>query len=84
MEIRRGAETGLIGRFHALSFGLEPAGAGNWRLTETHWPLRKGLIFRFESAPGGKIVRLATKLADGPTYRHNPGELMFERVADLP
>ena len=84
MEIDRAEGTGLTGRFHALSFVLEHAGAGNWRLTETHWPLRKGLVFSFQSAPGGKNTRLAMKLADGPTYRHNPGALSFERVSDLP
>lgn len=74
----------LRGRFHALSFTLDHAGGEQWRLTETHWPLREGLIFRFIAGPDGNISRLATKLADGPTYRHNPGELFFERGAGLP
>lgn len=84
MKINTAEGTTLAGRFHALSFVLQYAGDSNWRLTETQWPLREGLIFRFKAGPGGKIAGLATPLADGPTYRHNPGELYFDRVADAP
>jgi hypothetical protein len=84
MEIDAAKGSVLSGRFHALSFTLQHAGGDQWRLTETHWPLREGLAFRFTAGPGGNITRLATRLADGPTYRNNPGELLFERVADLP
>jgi CubicO group peptidase (beta-lactamase class C family) len=84
MTIDMGEGSQLSGRFHALSFTLEHAGSDQWRLTETHWPLREGLAFRFITGPAGKITRLATRLADGPTYRHNPGELYFERRGDLP
>jgi len=84
MKINTAEGATLAGQFHALSFVLKYAGDSKWRLTETQWPLREGLIFRFKAGPGGKITRLATPLADGPTYRHNPGELYFDRVADAP
>jgi CubicO group peptidase (beta-lactamase class C family) len=82
MKINIADGTTLTGRFHALSLVLQYVGTSKWRLTETQWPLREGLIFRFKAGPAGKIVGLATSLADGPTYRHNPGELYFDRVAD--
>ena len=84
MMVEPAGKTTLTGRFHRLSFVLDHAGGNRWRLRETHWPLREGLIFRFTAEAGGKIAFLATKLADGPTYRHNPGELIFERLKDLP
>ncbi len=67
---------------HGLEFRLRHAGGDTWRLEETHWPLRAGLAFRFIAGAAGRIARLATSLADGPTYRHNPGELIFERVPE--
>lgn len=84
MEIKSSNGPNLNGRFHGLSFVLEYSGDKNWRLTETHWPLREGLIFRFTATADGQITRLAAPLADGPTYRHNPGELIFDRVAGTP
>ena len=69
----------LAGRMHGRAFTLERWGALRWRLTETRWPLREGLIFEFTPGDGPRMRALATALADGPTYRHNPGPLLFER-----
>ena len=35
---------------------------------------------RFVPGRNGRAERIATPLADGPTYRHNPGEIMFRRI----
>ncbi len=73
-----GADT-LAGRMHGRTFTLERWGALRWRLTETRWPLREGLVFDFTPGDGWKMRSLAAAIADGPTYRHNPGPLLFER-----
>ncbi len=70
----------LAGRMHGRAFALERWGALRWRLTETHWPLREGLIFDFTPGDGSAMRSLAAAIADGPTYRHNPGPLHFERI----
>lgn len=70
----------LAGTFHSLRFTLVYAGDDRWRLTETHWPLREGLIFAFSGLADGRFARLATPLADGPTYRHNAGPMFFSRT----
>lgn len=69
----------LSGRFHGREFTLDYAGADRWRLTETHWPLREGLIFTFRGFSKDGFRTVSTPLADGPTYRHNAGPLMFRR-----
>lgn len=70
---------GLSGRFHGRAFTLDYAGTDRWRLTETHWPLREGLIFSFGGLGGDGFATVSAPLADGPTYRHNAGPLVFHR-----
>jgi hypothetical protein len=84
LKIDQAMGSTLTGQFHTLTFVLNYAGGNRWRLPESHWPLRQGLIFRFVPNSDGIITRLATPLADGPTYRNNPGELFFDRVTDSP
>ena len=73
----------LSAKFHGREIILDYAGKDRWRLVETRWPLREGLIFAFSSLKRGKFTLLATPLADGPTYRHNAGPIRFVRT-DLP
>ena len=75
----QGADT-LSGAFHDRRFELAYAGDDRWRLTETHWPLREGLMFEFADAGPDGFAQLSTPLADGPTYRHNAGPLVFRRT----
>ena len=70
----------LAGRMHGRDFVLERWGRCRWRLTETHWPLREGLIFEFVAGEGTKMGSVSAPIADGPTYRHNPGPLRFDRI----
>lgn len=70
----------LTGRFHGRVLRLAYAGADRWRLAETDWPLREGLLFEFADMAEGRFGRLLTPLADGPTYRHRAGPLPFSRV----
>lgn len=70
----------LTGRMHGRDFELERWGRLEWRLTETHWPLREGLIFAFVAGNGSKMRSVSAAIADGPTYRHNPGALIFDRI----
>lgn len=69
----------LSARFHGREFDLDYAGQDRWRLTETHWPLREGLIFTFGGLSETGFRSVSTPLADGPTYRHNAGPLTFYR-----
>lgn len=69
----------LSGLFHGREFTLDYAGADRWRLTETHWPLREGLLFRFGELGDRGFAAVSAPLADGPTYRHNAGPLVFRR-----
>lgn len=71
----------LSGHFHDRKFTLTYAGKDRWRLTETHWPLREGLIFTFGRLSGEKFRSVSAPLADGPSYRHNAGPLVFSRQA---
>ena len=70
---------GLAGRMHGFSFVLLHERGDAWSLPETVWPLREGLTVTFLSDAKGKIDRLATPLADGPSYGFNPGEMIFVR-----
>lgn len=70
----------LAATFHANEIVLDYAGDETWRLRETKWPLRAGLLFRFDNLEGGKFMSVAIPLADGPTYRHNAGPLIFTRA----
>ena len=70
----------LNGRFHGKPFVLDYAGGDAWRLRETVWPLREGLVFSFHGLENGRFSRLSTPLADGPTYRHNAGPIEFARL----
>lgn len=83
IDFQPAEKDGLTGKFHGRSFRLEYAGQDRWRLTETHWPLREGLVFAFEELAAGHFTRLSTPLADGPTYRHKAGPITFRR-APLP
>ncbi len=85
LEFRTAGSGQLAGRFHGRDFRLDYAGQDRWRLTETHWPLREGLVFAFEDpvagAPGvERFARVSAPLADGPTYRHNAGPISFDRT----
>lgn len=70
----------LSGNFHGREFALDYAGADRWRLTETHWPLREGLLFTFARFAGTGFTTVSAPLADGPSYRHNAGPLIFRRL----
>jgi hypothetical protein len=69
----------LSGSFHGRKFTLDYAGKDTWRLGETHWPLREGLIFTFGEFTGKGFETVSAPLADGPTYRHKAGPLVFLR-----
>lgn len=69
----------LTGSFHGRAIALTYAGNDRWRLAETQWPLREGLILAFSGRTDAGFDRIATPLADGPTYRHNAGPLIFSR-----
>ena len=71
----------LMGRLHDIPFALRYVADDTWEVAETSWPLRAGLRVRFRRGPEGRIVSLAAALADGPTYRHNPGDLVFVRLS---
>jgi len=79
-DLRPAEKDGLSGTFHGRSFRLDYMGEDRWRLTETHWPLREGLVFAFEDLVAGRFARLSTPLADGPTYRHKAGPIAFRRT----
>ena len=83
MVIGAGANGGLDGRLHQVRFRLVHGGE-TWRVAETAWPLRKGLRFSFRFDGADKAVRLATPLADGPTYRLQAGDIVFGRVRTVP
>lgn len=80
MEIGAGADGGLDGRLHLVRFRLVHGEEDTWRVAETAWPLRKGLRIAFHFDGTDKAVRLATPLADGPTYRLRAGDLQFTRI----
>lgn len=69
----------LAGQFHGRDIRLNYTGEDRWRLTDTHWPLRKGLIFSFEDEVNGRFSTVSAPLADGPTYRQKAGAIAFER-----
>lgn len=71
----------LTGHFHGRTFTLDYAGNDAWRLGDTDWPLRRGLLFSFSRLASGRFDRMTTPLADGPTYRHEAGPLAFDRTA---
>lgn len=70
----------LTGSFHGRHFDLTYAGNDRWRLTETHWPLRRGLEFSFLDASAAGFATVSAPLADGPTYRHKAGPIVFTRI----
>lgn len=71
----------LIGAFHGRNFKMSYAGNDRWRLHETHWPLREGLLFSFDGLANERFSAVAAPLADGPSYRHNAGPIRFTRLA---
>lgn len=71
----------LFGHFHGRKLTFDYAGQDRWRLTETHWPLREGLLFTYGGLSDTEFGSVSTPLADGPTYRHNAGPLVFVRQA---
>lgn len=79
-----GAGAALRGRLHDITFPLRHVGGDEWEVAELCWPLRMGLRMRFRIGPSGTVQALATPLADGPTYRHNPGDLVFVRLPARP
>jgi hypothetical protein len=70
----------LKGRIHGIVFPLRHVGGDAWQVTEVRWPFREGLRMEFRINSSGRVSALATPLADGPTYRHNPGDLIFIRA----
>lgn len=70
---------GLAGWFNDIGFALAHHDGETWRVPETAWPLREGLEMTFLTDAAGRVDRLATPIADGPTYRFNPGEMIFLR-----
>ena len=80
IEIATDGANALTGRIHDIAFPLHHVGGDVWEVTEVRWPLRKGLRVRFRIGPSGWVEELTTPLADGPTYRHNPGDLTFARL----
>lgn len=74
-----GKGNGLAGRIHKIDFELLPMGGDRWRVAETAWPLRQGLVMTFEVDKG----RLLTPLADGPSYPYKVGAVAFQRVDQL-
>jgi hypothetical protein len=77
----RAADNGrLAGRLHDIRFALVHRAGDDWAVPETAWPLREGLEFSFRISADGIAERLATPLADGPTYRLQAGALSFTRV----
>lgn len=79
VRFQRGDNGQIAGRFHGRDFRLDYAGQDRWRLTETYWPLREGLLFTFGGLSDGRFTQVSAPLADGPTYRHNAGPITFER-----
>ncbi|MDH3597312.1 MAG: serine hydrolase [Rhodospirillales bacterium] len=77
IEARDGA---LSGRFNDIGFALVPWDGDTWQVPETVWPLREGLKMTFLANGHGEVDRLATPIADGPTYRFNPGDMIFRRA----
>lgn len=71
----------LTASFHGRTFDLVYAGRDRWRLTETHWPLRRGLEFAFGQGTDSGFASVAAPLADGPVYRHKAGPIRFRRTA---
>lgn len=80
IEIATHGATALTGRLHDIVFPLRHVGGDVWEVAEVRWPFRRGLRVRFRIDPPGRVAALATPLADGPTYRHNPGDLTFARL----
>jgi hypothetical protein len=73
------ADGRLSGRFNHMALPLEHHDGESWRLPETFWPLREGLLLSFQGDRKGAVDRLVTPIADGPTYRYNPGDMVFRR-----
>lgn len=80
IKITTDGANALTGRIHDIAFPLRHVGGNVWEVAEVRWPLRKGLRVRFHIGPSDRIKALTTPLADGPTYRHNPGDLTFARL----
>ncbi len=80
IEIATDGANSLTGRIHGIAFPLRHVGRDVWEVAEVRWPLRKGLLVHFRIGPSGRVTELTTPLADGPTYRHNPGDLTFARL----
>ena len=70
----------LAGWFNDIGFGLQHHDGETWRVPDTAWPLREGLEMTFRADAAGRVEALATPIADGPTYRFNPGEMIFART----
>lgn len=69
----------LSGRFHSKVFPLVRLDGDTWHVPETTWPLRAGLRLRFLTNEKGEVDRLATPIADGPTYPFKVGDVEFIR-----
>lgn len=76
IELKAGA---LSGRFNDIGFELVHHDGDTWQVPETFWPLREALEMTFQAGKNGAPARLVTPIADGPTYRYNPGDMVFER-----
>jgi hypothetical protein len=80
LAIRAASDTTLSGTLHGTRFTLIHRGGDIWQVAETAWPLRAGLRVSFAFDGGARATRLATPLADGPTYRLQAGDMVFTRI----
>lgn len=79
-EIVLRREGGLMLRMHGQATPLLPCGDDMWMAAETAWPIREGLPVRFARDAEGRVEAMTAAVADGPTYRLNPGPLVFRRA----
>jgi CubicO group peptidase (beta-lactamase class C family) len=69
----------LVLHMHGRAVRMDGCGGDVWMVRDGAWPIRAGLNVRFTRDPSGKVDALEAAIADGPTYRLNPGPLRFPR-----
>ncbi|MPY70139.1 MAG: serine hydrolase [Alphaproteobacteria bacterium] len=70
----------LVLHLHGRAVRLDGCGGDAWMVRDGAWPIREGLVVRFARDADGRVKALAAAIADGPTYRLNPGPLVFRRA----